>query len=217
MRWLDRAHPRSSSSSPAMRAARYVTYGQLIFFVTVGVCVALLPRVAAHHGGLSRFDIHKATFVPYTLGLLLTAYFLMRAARALAGKTRTLRILTEALVALAALVVGVSLTPYSLSTLVDWAHVAASAALFFGELLLAFWLVLAHDRDRLNLVLLVILVVAAFAAFLSELGAADRLFGGELLAQAAFSVMLVRCLHHLSREAGPRQAAGRVDGARQRP
>ncbi len=185
------------------RATHYVTYSQACFFITIAVCIVLMPGAAAHHDGLSDFGIHERTVVPYVAGLLLTGYFMIKAAHALPQNTRTLKFLTEALFALAVLVVGVSLTPYSVDALFDWAHIGASSVLFLDELVLAVWLVFAHVRGRLNFALLAAQLAAALVAFYSELGVLDRMLTGEIATQVAFGILLIRCLHRLTQTPEP--------------
>lgn len=186
-------------SVAAAKAVHYVVYSQLFFFGMLAVCVALVPRAATGNLGLSYYGTSRTTIVPYTAGLLLTAYFLIKAGHKLPQDTTTLRYLTEVLIVLAVLVVGVWLTPYSVDMLFDRAHIATSAILFMVELALAGWLVYGSCRGLINGLLLGVQIAGALVSMLSSVNTADLMLPGEFVTQLAFGVLLIRCLHQLTR------------------
>jgi hypothetical protein len=185
-------------------AARYAAYSQIAFFSTLAVCLALVQWPLVDGLGLSYYGTVRATVVPYAAGLLLAGYFMSKAAHALPRGSASLRLLSEALLVLAILAVGVCLTPYSFDVLFKWAHFAASALLFVVELLLAAWLAWDLRPRALNLALLALQLLGASIALASEWRVVQLMLPGEVLTQLAFGVLLVRCL---SLMAHPRGAA----------
>ncbi len=159
----------------------------------LAVCISLAPQAVAHHLGLSYVGTDTATIPFYVIGLLLTGYFLIKAAHALPQHIAPCRTLSEILLVLAILVVGVCLTPYSVDAAFDWAHVTASTVLFVLELGLGIWLVTGPCRGTRAAALLAVQVTGALVAFLSEVGIVHRMLVGEILTQLAFGVLLVRC------------------------
>lgn len=199
-------------SPRAARAVRYVTYSQIAFFGMVAICIVLIPRPATGNLGLSFYGTRHATVVLYTAGLLLSGYFLIKAAHALPQDTRTLRLVTEALLALGILVVGVCLTPYSLDMLFDRAHIATSTVLFLVELWLAIWLVYRPCRNTLNAGLLLVQIAGALISMFSVMNEVDLMLPGELVTQLAFGILMIRCLHQLTRVT-PRAARRELQGS----
>ncbi len=183
----------------AARAVRYVAYSELSFFGMLLVCVALIPRAATGNLGLSFYGTYHTTIIPYTAGMLLAGYYLIKAAHTLPHHTTTLQYLTEALIVLAVLIVGVCLTPYSVDLLFDRAHIATSAVLFLVELLLAGWLVYGACRGPGNVALFAAQIIGALVSMLSAVNTADLMLPGEFVTQLAFGVLLIRCLHQLTR------------------
>ena len=180
------------------RAALYVLASQVCFFAMLAVCIPLAPRAIRHHLGVSYFGTNPTTVPAYVIGLLLTGYFLVKAAHALPQHAAPFRTLSEILLILAILVVGVCLTPYSVDAVFDWAHVTASMVLFIVELGLAIWLVVGPCRGTRAAGLLAFQVGGALIAFLSELRIVHHMLLGETLTQLAFGALLVRCLWRMT-------------------
>lgn len=93
------------------QAALFVLASQVCFFGMLAICIPLAPQAVRHHLGVSYFGTNHATVPAYVIGLLLTGYFLVKAAHALPQHSARFRTLSEILLILAILVVGVCLTP----------------------------------------------------------------------------------------------------------
>ena len=61
----------SDAESPKTRAVTYIVWGQILFVLFIGVCVALHPGIVlkSNEGGVSNYGIHIKTALPYTLAL----------------------------------------------------------------------------------------------------------------------------------------------------
>lgn len=178
----------------ANEVVRYLRYSQFSFFGSLLVCFLLDPRVITGNLGISYYGNYQLTIIPYLIGLLLTSYFIIRAARALPRTSRTFNAMAEILTAVALLIVGVLLTPYSVATLFDRAHVLTSGILFVVELALAIWLVVMTYRDWVSLTLLTAQLVGALIAMISLVTSIELMLTGQVIAQLAFGLLLIRAL-----------------------
>lgn len=181
----------------ANEVVRYLKYSQVSFFGLLVVCFVLEPTVITSNLGISYYGNHKLTIIPYLLGLLLTSYFIIKAARALPRTSRAFNAMAEALIALALLIIGVLITPYSVTTLFDRAHVLASGILFVIELALAIWLVVMTYRDWVSLTLLLVQVIGALIAMVSLVTSIELMLTGQVITQLAFGLLLIRAFGQL--------------------
>lgn len=194
---MNTGHASVTITNMANEVVRYLKYSQFSFFGSLVVCFMLEPTVIASNLGISYYGNHKLTIIPYLLGLLLTSYFIIKAARALPRMSRTFNALAEALIAIALLIVGVLLTPYSVTTLFDRAHVLASGILFVVELVLATWLIMMTYGDRVSLALLIIQIFGAIIATVSLVTSIELMLTGQVITQLAFGLLLIRAFGQL--------------------
>lgn len=194
--------PSARAARRFARATRYAALSWLTFIAAAAVCIVLAPRPLLSHIGFSFYGVDPVTIVPYLAGMLVSDYFLVKTAHALPRGPKNVRVLSEALIVLGFVVVGVCLTPYTVGPLFRDAHRVVSGVLFFTELGVAFWIVFFLCRRSLALRSLLALQLAAAALTMaSELGWANRLFGGELIAQFAFGALVLWGLRQLARPA----------------
>lgn len=184
----------------ANEVVRYLKYSQVSFFSLLIVCFVLEPTVITSNLGISFYGNHRLTVVPYLLGLLLTSYFIIKAARAMPRTSRAFNAMAEALIALGLLIIGVLMTPYSVTTLFDRAHVLASGILFVVELALATWLVVMTYRDWVSLALLAAQIIGALIATISLVTSIELMLTGQVITQLAFGVLLVRAFGQLIKQ-----------------
>src|SRR6185503_2979114 len=172
--------PSARTARRYARAARYAALSWATFIAAAAVCLVLVPRPLTSHLGFSYYGVERATIIPFLAGMLVSDYFLVKTAHALPRGPKNVRLLSEALLVLGFVVVGVCLTPYTVDALFSYAHRVVSGVLFFTELVVAFWIAFALCERSLVLISLLALQFAAAALTMaSELGWVNRIFVGE--------------------------------------
>jgi hypothetical protein len=159
---------------------------QLMLFGGLILCMAIRPQGLGANSGISYYGVHRQTVIPYTIGLLGTAWLTQRALRA-AGRTwfgYGFGLLTT----------GIVLTPYTVSDLFDWTHTVLGAALFILMLVLSGRLTWALRSDPLCVLLLVTEFTGGVIAAIYVLPVRGFLIQGQLLFLAAFEALLLRAL-----------------------
>lgn len=175
-------------------ARRDIFYGQLSFFAFILISIFLEPQSLTVNHGLSFFGINKSTLLPYGLGLVSSGWFTYRAAAALAHGNNVARRLGNGLLSLLIPMVGILLTPYSVSPLIGDLHELFGAILFLLQLGLAIWLVVATRREPIPILLVGLQILGGIIAWVSLNDTWLLEIQGQLLFQAAFGVLLVRVL-----------------------
>lgn len=226
------------------KTVKYLKYSQYSFFGSLTICFLLVPKVATGNLGISYFGNHLRTILPYLIGLLMTSYFIIKAANTLERPNHTLHlldslpkivhsqtksthaktalsvtkvlkreekllatkrdlhrssILSEALIVLALLIISVLLTPYTVNTLFDKAHIFTSSVLFFVELGIAIWLVFITNKNLKNISLLAMQIIGAMIALMSLSSNIELMLTGQLVAQLAFGFLLINTVDELTR------------------
>jgi len=183
----------SSHLKPA--AIRFLVLSQLTFFGAVGICILLAPASLEKNVGLSYFGVHVMTVFPYTIGLLMTAYFLYRCQQLLVvGSPVVPKLLVLAFQAMVLLTIGIVLTPYSLDDWLNWVHTGVGSSLFSIQLLLSIWLVLTFRRDWLDWSLLALLFLSGLMALLDLAPENGFLLQYQLIFQMIFAILIYRNL-----------------------
>lgn len=180
------------------KSVNYLVYSQLSFFGSMFICFALIPEAVTGNLGISFYGNYKKTLIPYTLGLFLTSYFIVKAANALQRAHAELKSISEFMFVIAILIIAVSLTPYSVDTIVDWAHILTSSVLFIVELLLALHITkLTRYRSDIQL-LLGLQLMGALIAGASLLPDTEIMLTGQVITQLAFGILLIRGVDQLT-------------------
>ena len=171
------------------KATKYLIYSQSSFFVMLVTCFLLVPKVITSNLGISYFGTNKLTIIPYAAGLLITCFFIIKAAKNI-NHSQTL--LSDFMASIALLIFGVLLTPYSVGALFDRVHLVASASLFLTELMLSIWLVKLSGKDLTNVVLVLVQFIGAFIAFVSLISKVELMLTGQVIVQLTFGLILIR-------------------------
>jgi hypothetical protein len=120
------------------KAMIFFVGGQVCFFGGLAVCIALRPEGLGANGGISYYGVFVDTLPFYLISLLGTAAFSLLAAKLIV--LLDLRPLRYGLLAFALLTTVVALTPYIISTPLDWLHTIAGIIAFVVQFTLSFWL-----------------------------------------------------------------------------
>ncbi len=133
--------------------------------------------------GYSWFGTQKAALVPYTLSMLVAAGLLARAAPMTHGPTRALlRLMAPALV-------GLTITPYSVSGPFNAVHMTLGSLLFVAQLGWTLWLSIT-TRERRDACLFAAEFAGGLVCFTSVLGYDTAMLWGQIVFQIAFFAAL---------------------------
>lgn len=190
------------------RVFRYLLMSQISFFAFLAICLAIVPRFLLEHneGGVSNYGVTAVTVVPFTLAFLTCAAFILMAVRIIPRHPPTLARFRWALFTLAILLllVLVSTYPYKVDLALKDIHIVIGVLLLTYEMAMAFWLALAVARDWINILFLMVQTAGSVLALVTLVGVLHLLFVSQMIASAAFGVVLVRSGHLLV----PRDGAG---------
>lgn len=176
---------------------RYLAYSQIAFYASVLICTILAPAGLRDNDGLSYFGVHKITIIPYGAGLLISAYLVLKSLNYL-SEAKKLIPLRWSMKSVAWLMAGIVVTPYSIDNWFDWIHTTIGTTLFSIQLLLVIWLILTIKNDWINWLLLVVQVTGGLISLFYLAPPQGFLLQGQVLFQAAFSVILLRSLSVIS-------------------
>lgn len=185
---------------PAMnQAIRYLVISQAAFFLFSAVSIGLAPGSLRVNDGLSYLGYHRASIVPFFLGLGIAAYFLIRAADALQSLRAPVPRLAHALQLVAVLIPLVLLTPSDVHGFVHLSHMVVSGAVFVIELGISVWLTFRVRSDPANVALLVAQFASGIVALVSLPDILRLMLLSQLSFQLAFGIILIRTLPRLAR------------------
>lgn len=172
-------------------------WGQVCMYGGLLICIVARPQGLTSNNGISYYGTYWQTFVPYAFALLGGALFTRRALRTLAlavaplpGRLRLdSRHLGDSF---AALLVAITLTPYTFGSFFDWVHTLVSALLFVLQLLLSVHLVRCTDGGAAGLLFLVTELTGGIIAARYVIPRRGFLLHGQILFQFGFGALLVR-------------------------
>jgi hypothetical protein len=194
------------------RVSRYLVISQLGFFAFLAICLALVPRSLVDHneGGVSNFGVTAATRIPYTLAFLTGALFILMAGHATPRITPTRNSFRRGLFTLGALFLAVlaSTYPYKVDVTFKDAHIVIATLLIAFELAMSMWLVYETPRHWIPILLLVVQATGCLLALITLIGILHLLLVAQLLAGAAFGVLLVRSGRQLVQCGGGTEVSG---------
>ena len=185
----------------------YFVKGQLWLFASAFLCMFLLPDAIQTNDGISYYGVHIETVLPFTLGLLATAWYSFNIVRTSKGLlSREVRFLTAAV---GALLVGLVVTPHTLNTFFWAMHVMLGVLLFFTQYILMTWLMVTMRRDTTGVLLVVLTgAVTLFTGYYLS-SAVGYLIFGQLLFQALFVIVWWRSVNPAARSAYPTSVSAR--------
>jgi hypothetical protein len=175
---------------------KYLLISQLCILVALTICLILMPHFlfAKNEGGVSNYGIHLKTVVPYSLGFLIAAFYVIRAAGAIETKSPKLRRLRELLLGYSVILLLVLITTYSykVNLYLKDTHIGVTILTFWFEFLGAFWLCKVFLRDKLNIGFLAFQFIGLIMGSLTFLGFFHLLFTAQLITILSFGIIMVR-------------------------
>ncbi len=187
------------------RAVRYLWLCFGSFLVTVVVCLALSTSGLFGYAGLSNFGNISKTLFPYSIGLVASAYFLLRACYTLGSPHGLVsQSFRYGLEGIAIGLFGIVATP-SLSPLhfIRDAHVAFGILIFITQAALSLRYLIKVRGGAADWALLVLQLFAIVIIGLStgRIGVLNLMLPAQLLAVVAFFALLIRAVNHATSHA----------------
>jgi hypothetical protein len=167
--------------------SRLLLRAQLAFWACVVVCFAVDGGGLSHNHGFSVYGGKLTTIIPWAVGFLTAAFFILRAASLLDAGDRAL---AQGLRVTVALLFGVLFTPDTIDQVFYDAHIVASVLLFLFEAVVGLWLV-RRTNVRAVLQLYSIQIAGGVLAGMSQLQWIGLLSPGILIFQVAFGALLI--------------------------
>lgn len=178
------------------KAARYFLIGQTILLFSISICIFLLPQSLFANDGVSYFGAQKTTVIPYSVGLLLTAWFSFKVARALPKHSH--RVVKAGFKIIAILLLAIVVVPYGINFTLEYIHTLLSAALFLVQFIMMWWLAFKVKSDGLSLFLLFLMAVEIIITVMYLDPRGGYLIAGELAYQLTFAFAAYRAIKHIS-------------------
>lgn len=175
--------------------------------VTAIMCVMLQPDGLLSHSGISYFGNFGRTVTLYSIGMVATAYFLLRACFTLGSPHGLVaRSFRYGLEVIAIGLLGIVATP-SLSPLhfIRDMHVAFGMLIFIVQALLSLRYLIKVRGAPADWALLVLQFIAIAIAGMStgRVGVLDLMLPAQVLAVVSFFALLIRAINHASSFAKP--------------
>lgn len=163
------------------------------FIATVAICIILQPADILAHSGLSFYGNFQRTILPYGLGLVMTAYFLLRACYLL--KNQVARSFRLGLEAVAVGLLGIVATPsFSSFKVIQDLHVLFGLLIFTTLAGLSLHYLIHVEGKLFDWILLVLQFVAIVIVALSfhAVGILSLMLPAQVLDIGSFGTLLIR-------------------------
>lgn len=183
-------------------ARRLVRWGISCFWISVIVCYALIPTDWRVHG-ITHYGNHRRTIVPYGFGLLSSAFFMVLGVGTIPVDDPKFVYYRRLLLAIAALLVGLFLTPPVVGRSVGFVHTVIGVALFICQIAMGFDLWTKASRNRIITACFLVQLVGSLVTILSLWRVLPFMFGSQLLAQLGFGLVLIVGTEQLAPDSVP--------------
>jgi len=174
------------------KVVRYILIGQVGLFISLIICALLIRSQNVISDGISYFGVHRKTIIPYAAGIIFCSLSVIKATTYIT--IDSLQVLKRALQTVSVLLIGLLLTPYTINTFFNWAHMTVGTLIFLIEMAISIWIVIMTDRDYFYIVLFLIQFTSGVVALLSLIGTVNLLFYGQFIYQIAFAFLLYNAL-----------------------
>ncbi len=192
-------------------ALRSLLMAESVVAIALLACVSIEFNANASIYGISYYGVHLRTVWVLALGFLIGGFFLYRSAIALSPH-RPWGLLSSSLRVVAVGLVLLILTPYTLDTFFNWAHMTIGAAIFGFQMLVGFMTLRTMLRDPLAwLGVTVQLIGGVIAALSLPDHMLTYMLQGEIIFQSGFALAIN---HLLSQEVRRARLDGDLIGGR---
>jgi hypothetical protein len=172
---------------------RYIVLGLASFLVGVLLSISLFSDIH-HFRSVSFYGTQRRTIVPFTIGLLVGGYFLLRAAISM-PRIPGVTMVKYIFFGLILLIVALAATPGILGQNIEHIHVKLTVAYFLLQLLLGAWVLFMLRWDNLNVLLLGFLSLVSYLMLLFYINPGlHLLIAGEIATMLTAGAMVIRSL-----------------------
>lgn len=165
---------------------------QLVSVVGLIGCVVIKPHGLTANAGLSYFGNYRVTILPYGLVVLGSSYFYYKSRKSLPAQGYKLTKISFGLFSL--LLIGIFMTPYSVSNLLSWIHSILGIILFTTQLLVTAWELVKSDFNRLLGFSWLIMLVSGIACAIYTPIPTGYLLESQVIFEIAFCLFYVKYL-----------------------
>ena len=180
---------------PTRIAAKNIANSLIASFVMVGVCLMIRPAGFNANDGLSYFGGFLSTLFPYSVGLIIGAYYYWQASQCLPTKHPQLKVLYYSFQIIACLLIGLLVTPHNL---VNPLHTAIGSTLFVYQLGLSIWLAWETWPNQLAAWFVVIEFISGLFAFYYLPRSFGFMLQSQIVFQLAFGLLIINVLKNYS-------------------
>ena len=177
------------------KAVRYFLIGQTGLLLSILICIILMPQSLFANDGISYFSAHKVTILPYSAGLLLTAWFSFKVAQSLPDNSY--KVVKAGFRTFSIMLLTVVAVPYGINFTFEYIHTLLSAALFLVQFMMMWWLAFKVKWDGISLRLLLLLAVEIIGTVMYLGPQKGYLLEGEVAFQLTFAFAAYRSIKHI--------------------
>jgi hypothetical protein len=163
------------------------------------VCFGINNDELLSHNGFSFYGNFLETVIPYSIGLGVSAWLLLRAANEIVGGGRDANLLRASLRVSAVALLGLMLTPSFANKLTAVAHVAFGCVLYCTQVFVAWELFRKWWSNPLDRTLLILqfVAVAIISLSFSQIGVLDLMIPAQIAELVGFGVLCIRAISRL--------------------
>jgi hypothetical protein len=178
------------------RTRQLFLYSQFCLYVGLAICIIIKPRGLTINNGISYYGTFKLTIIPYCFALFGSAFFCLRGTQELSIST-SVRLVHYVLLAVSILIVGIVITPYTISRLVSALHETIGSVLFSLQLLLSLWLIVYLQFKFWAITLTVLEFAAGVVSLIYLAPRHGYLLESQIIFQICFGILLISSLPYL--------------------
>lgn len=171
-----------------------------VFVGTIILCVLISPDSTLRQPGISFFGSSSSTIVPYSIGLAVTAYFLLRAAYMLSKKNDTIdKIYYRGIALIGVGLLGIVATPaWHTTFILDQMHLLFGISIFIIQVLLVIAYMFTVRKSASDWVLLFMHLSAVLMALFSfnRINLVQLMLPAQLIAILSFSALALRAVKY---------------------
>jgi len=178
---------------------RYIAIGQACFYLGILLCISIRPEGLSANAGISYYGVYKVTILPFILAVLGPGIFCVRAGLQLDAKN--FKFLRNSLIVIGVLMIGILLTPDTLSIFVADLHQGIGSLLFISQLIISAWITHKLNYDLRAILLVLIELTGGVLAYIYLKPINGYLLQSQVLFQVGFGVLAIYALPRIYLEA----------------
>jgi hypothetical protein len=167
-----------------------IVLGQVAFVVLMALCIAMRPSREALERGLSFYGNDLDTGIPFGLAIVTSGVLTCVALRRLRPRAGCDTCFQRGTAAIVALTLLIPFTPYRVSLILDYVHVALTSVVFTAALGFGIWIAWRLLGYRAALLTSTTQVAAAVLALTAQLRLDALMIPAEIVFEVAFGLLV---------------------------